>query len=83
MLVVALAVAALLTACGKTKAGPPVDTAAPVVVAATQRDIPLEVKAVGTVEAYSNVQVKSMIAGEIPKEGFTEGQDVRRATCCS
>lgn len=70
---------ALLTACGKTKAGPPVDTAAPVVVAAAmQRDIPLEVKAVGTVEAYSNVQVKSMIAGEITKEGFAEGQDVRR-----
>jgi len=79
VLVVALAVAALLTACGKTKAGPPVDSAAPVVVAAAmQRDIPVEVKAVGTVEAYSNVQVKSMIAGEITKEGFAEGQDVRR-----
>src|SRR5205814_8749551 len=61
------------------KAGPPVDSAAPVVVApATQRDIPLEVKTVGTVEAYSNVQVKSMIAGEITKEGFTEGQDVSK-----
>jgi multidrug efflux system membrane fusion protein len=69
----------LLSSCGKTKAGPPLDTAAPVVVAAaTQRDIPLEVKTVGTVEAYSNVQVKSMIAGEITREGFTEGQDVRR-----
>ena len=79
VLVVALAVAALLTACGKTKAGPPVDAAAPVVVAAAmQRDIPLDVKAVGTVEAYSNVQVKSMIAGEITKEGFAEGQDVHR-----
>jgi multidrug efflux system membrane fusion protein len=79
VLVVVLVVAALLTACGKTKAGPPVDSAAPVVVAAAmQRDIPLEVKAVGTVEAYSNVQVKSMIAGEITREGFAEGQDVRR-----
>jgi len=69
----------MTAACSKTKAGPPVDSAAPVVVAAaTQRDIPLEVKTVGTVEAYSNVQVKSMIAGEITKEGFTEGQDVRR-----
>ncbi|MGI9101919.1 MAG: efflux RND transporter periplasmic adaptor subunit [Terriglobales bacterium] len=68
-----------LTACGKTKAGPPEDTAAPVVVAAaTQKDIPIEVRAVGTVEAYSNVQVKSMIAGEITKVGFTEGQDVRK-----
>lgn len=79
VLVTVSAIAALLTACGKTKAGPPVDTAAPVVVAAAmQRDIPVEVKAVGTVEAYSNVQVKSMIAGEITKEGFKEGQDVRR-----
>jgi multidrug efflux system membrane fusion protein len=78
MLIVTLAVTALLMACGKTKA-PAVESAAPVVVAAAmQRDIPVEVKAVGTVEAYSNVQVKSMIAGEITREGFTEGQDVRR-----
>jgi membrane fusion protein, multidrug efflux system len=78
MLIVTLAVTALLMACGKTKA-PAAESAAPVVVAAAmQRDIPLEVKAVGTVEAYSNVQVKSMIAGEITREGFTEGQDVRR-----
>src|SRR5512147_2209459 len=74
-----LAALALLSACGKTKAGPPVDSAAPVVVAsAVQRDIPVDVRAVGTVEAYSNVQVKSMIAGEITKVGFTEGQDVRK-----
>ncbi len=78
-LLVALIAAVLLTACGKTKAGPPADTAAPVVVSvATQRDVPLDVKAVGTVEAYSNVQVKSMIAGEITKVAFTEGQDVRK-----
>ncbi len=66
-------------ACSKTKAGPPADSAAPVVVApAIQRDIPFDVKAVGTVEAYSNVQVKSMIAGEITQQAFTEGQDVRK-----
>ena len=70
---------ALMTACGKTKAGPPMDTAAPVVVAtAEQRDVPVEVKAVGTVEAYSNVQVKSMIAGEITRVAFSEGQDVNK-----
>lgn len=74
-----VAIAFLLTACGKTKAGPPAETAAPVVVAtAEQRDVPVEVKAVGTVEAYSNVQVKSMIAGEITRVAFTEGQDVRK-----
>jgi multidrug efflux system membrane fusion protein len=73
------AIASLMTACGKTKAGPPMDPAAPVVVAtAEQRDVPVEVKAVGTVEAYSNVQVKSMIAGEITRVAFSEGQDVRQ-----
>ncbi|MGZ4839987.1 MAG: efflux RND transporter periplasmic adaptor subunit [Terriglobales bacterium] len=78
-LLAALAMAAVMTACSKTKAGPPVDTGAPVVVAtAEQRDMPVDVKAVGTVEAYSNVQVKSMIAGEITKVGFAEGQDVRK-----
>jgi multidrug efflux system membrane fusion protein len=74
-----LLAAALLSSCGKTKAGPPVDNAAPVVVTlAVQKDIPVDVNAVGTIEAYSNVQVKSMIAGEITKVGFTEGQDVKK-----
>ncbi|MGZ4811410.1 MAG: efflux RND transporter periplasmic adaptor subunit [Terriglobales bacterium] len=78
-LAVVLAFIAAMTACGKSKAGPPAEMAAPVVVvAAVQRDVPVEVKAVGTVEAYSNVQVKSMIAGEITKVGFTEGKDVKK-----
>ncbi len=71
--------AVALTACSNTKAGPPVDPAAPVVVSvASQRDVPVAVKAVGAVEAYSNVQVKSMIAGEITRVAFAEGQDVRK-----
>lgn len=74
-----LALAAVLAGCGKTKAGPPAESAVPVVVAtAAQKDVPVDVRAVGTVEAYSNVQVKSMIAGEITKVGFREGQDVRK-----
>ena len=74
-----LLMAVLLSSCGKTKAGPPADTAAPVVVTtAVQKDIPVDVTAVGTIEAYSNVQVKSMIAGEITTLGFTEGQDVKK-----
>ncbi len=78
--VVALAPAVFLMACaGKSKAGPPAESAVPVVVAAaSQKDVPVQVRAVGTVEAYSNVQVKSMIAGEITKVGFREGQDVRK-----
>jgi multidrug efflux system membrane fusion protein len=79
-LVAVAALAAVLAGCaGKSKAGPPAESAVPVVVAtATQKDVPVEVRAVGTVEAYSNVQVKSMIAGEIIRLGFREGQDVRQ-----
>ncbi len=74
-----VALAVWLSGCGKTKAGPPAESAVPVVVAtAAHKDVPVEVRAVGTVEAYSNVQVKSMIAGEIVKLGFREGQDVRK-----
>ncbi len=79
LLLVAAAAVVVMAGCGRTKAGPPAETAAPVVVAsAAARDVPVQVRAVGTVEAYSNVQVKSMIAGEITRLGFTEGQDVRR-----
>ena len=79
-LMAVLGFAAVLAGCaGKSKAGPPAETAVPVVVASvTQRDMPLDVRAVGAVEAYSNVQVKSMVAGEIVNVGFREGQDVRQ-----
>ena len=57
-------------------AGPPI---VPVAVAkATQENVPTEVNVVGTAEAYSNVQVKSQIAGELVSVIFTEGQNVRK-----
>ncbi|MGA2270576.1 MAG: efflux RND transporter periplasmic adaptor subunit [Bryobacteraceae bacterium] len=54
--------------------GPPV---VPVSVAkATEESVPTELRVVGTVEASAIVQVKSQIAGEIVRTGFTEGQNV-------
>ncbi len=38
--------------------------------------IPLEVSAIGNVEAMSTVDVKSRVAGQLLKAYFTEGQDV-------
>lgn len=53
--------------------------AVPVVVAkASQRDMPVQVTAIGNVQAYSTVTVKSLVDGEIQKAYFTEGQDVRK-----
>jgi membrane fusion protein, multidrug efflux system len=51
----------------------------PVVVAkATQRNVPVQVTAIGTVEAYSTVTVQTLVDGEIQKVYFTQGQDVKK-----
>ncbi len=51
---------------------------APVVVASVeQRDIPIQIKAIGNVEAYQTVQIRSQVNGQIQKIYFKEGEDVR------
>jgi multidrug efflux system membrane fusion protein len=56
--------------------GPPV---VPVSIAkATEESVPTELRVVGTVEASAIVQVKSQIAGELVRTGFTEGQNVAK-----
>ena len=47
-------------------------------VAAVTADVPLEISAVGNVEAMSTVDVKSRVAGQLLKVYFGEGQDVSR-----
>jgi membrane fusion protein, multidrug efflux system len=76
-----LVVASLLLGCspgGRTPPpGPP--KGAPVTIgSAVQKNIPIQVRAIGTVEAYSTVAVKTMVGGQITKVGFSEGQDVRK-----
>ena len=48
------------------------------VAIAQQKDVPVEVTAIGNVEAFSTVSVKSMVNGEITAVHFQEGQDVRK-----
>jgi len=51
---------------------------APVVVAAVdRRDIPVQIRAIGNVEAYQTVQIRSQVNGQIQKIFFREGEDVR------
>ena len=70
----------LFTACQKERApqrmagGPP---AVPVSVAkATSESVPTELRVVGTVDASAIVQVKSQVAGQLERVGFSEGQNV-------
>ena len=52
---------------------------APVVVASVeQRDVPVEIRAIGNVEAYQTVQIRSQVNGQIQKIFFKEGEDVRQ-----
>jgi membrane fusion protein, multidrug efflux system len=52
---------------------------APVVVAAVeQRDIPVQIRAIGNVEPYQTVQIRSQVNGEIERVYFKEGQEVRK-----
>ena len=52
---------------------------APVVVASVeQRDIPVQIQAIGNVEAYQTVQIRSQVSGQIQRIFFKEGEDVRQ-----
>lgn len=79
-----LATVALLASCGKKKqaANPTammMMEAAPVrAVPAVAKDVPLDVSAVGNVEALTTVDVKSRIAGQVLRVEFQEGQFVEK-----
>ncbi len=86
LLLLLLALAAVLVASGCTNkergsagSGSGGRPPAPVVVASVeQRDIPVQIKAIGNVEAYQTVQIRSQVNGQIQKIFFKEGEDVRQ-----
>jgi multidrug efflux system membrane fusion protein len=47
------------------------------VVTAVQKSVPVQLRAVGNVEAYSTVSIKSQVTGALQKVHFKEGQDVK------
>jgi multidrug efflux system membrane fusion protein len=71
-----------LTSCSpkntESQAAPP-NLAVPVVVAAVvQKTVPVEIRAIGNVEAYSAVSAMPQVAGEVEQSYFKEGQDVKK-----
>jgi multidrug efflux system membrane fusion protein len=65
--------------CSK-KADPPKGRppAAVVIAQASQQDVPVQLKAIGTMEASESVVVRTQISGELTKVAFREGQDVQK-----
>jgi len=44
----------------------------------SQKTVPIEVRVIGNGEAYSTVQVKSQVDGQVERVYFQEGQDVKK-----
>src|SRR5258707_388359 len=77
------AIAILAGGCAKPQAdtnaaGPP-RRAVPVVVAkAAAKTVPVQVEAIGNVEAYKTVSIKPQVSGPLMKVHFQEGDDVHK-----
>lgn len=67
------------TACTAKKEKPKAKPPVPVKVAqALQKDVPVQVKAIGNIEAYTSVAIKSQVSGQIERLHFSEGSDVEK-----
>lgn len=81
--VLALCLLLLLSGCSGGKEDPKKDgkdksTPVPVTVATSSRkDMPVEIEAIGTVEPFASVGVKSLVAGVLDKVNFREGDPVK------
>ena len=73
---------ALLPGCSRqgdaVAPSPDMMTAPVTAMTATKETVPVEVHAIGNVEAFSTVTVKSQVEGVIEQVHFTEGQDVHK-----
>jgi membrane fusion protein, multidrug efflux system len=83
ILFLALSAVLLLSGCNKNQSQVAASSGgrppAPVVVASVeQRDIPVQIHAIGNVESYQTVQIRSQVNGQIQKIFFKEGEDVRQ-----
>jgi multidrug efflux system membrane fusion protein len=70
--------AALLAACSKPPEKPK-DERVPVTTAtATQQNMPVQIRVIGSVQPISTVAIRAQVGGELTRVWFREGQDVRR-----
>jgi multidrug efflux system membrane fusion protein len=74
-----LFLAVFSSGCSNEKSNKPVSAPIPITVATvSQKTVPVELRVVGNVQAYSTVTIKSKVGGELTRVHFTEGEDVRK-----
>lgn len=72
------AIAASLLGCGEKKQKT-ADERVPVTVAvAEQKDVPVQVRVIGSVQPIATVAVRALVAGQLQRVAFREGEDVRK-----
>jgi multidrug efflux system membrane fusion protein len=69
-----------LASCSKTPPPPPpTSSPVPVTLARTlQKNLPLDLRAIGHAESISTVEIKAQVGGELLSVNFQEGQDVQK-----
>lgn len=83
--VLLLVAAAFLGACSNDKTGqaqakaPAVREGVPVTIdTAVSKSVPIQIRAIGTVQAYASVTLKSQLDGEVARIHFAEGQEIKK-----
>jgi multidrug efflux system membrane fusion protein len=78
----AAALAVSLSGCPRNPAESKAQTKAPAVpvgvAVVEQKAVPVQIQAIGTVEAFTVVSVKAQVGGELQRVHFKEGQDVKK-----
>jgi multidrug efflux system membrane fusion protein len=74
-----LIIAIILNACssGQNSKQGPARTVPVTVAAAVQKNVPVQLSAIGNVEAYNTVSIRARIGGELQKVFFKEGDEVK------
>ena len=73
---VSVALTLTVAACAKKAAAPVAETVPVRIGQVVQKPVALQIRNVGTVQAYTAVAVRALVAGEIMQVHFREGQDV-------
>lgn len=77
-LIAVMAVMLASAGCAEKKQKPQEETIPVSVAVAESKDVPVQIRAIGSVQPYTNVAVRALVGGQLEKVWFREGQDVHR-----
>jgi multidrug efflux system membrane fusion protein len=75
---VCAAIAASILGCAEQKEKPHEERVPVTVATAEQRDVPVQVKAIGSVQPIQTVAIRALVAGQLQRVWFREGEDVHK-----